>query len=346
MPHPPAIPSGSVEQISPSSASLAELREFLGALKTTDTDALSDSQLISLLQKGGLIPAPLLGRKVAVSGSARESYDANERGEPLLGLGDAIAEAMLLYGADTVLNSSSKTMDAVRLGDLQQGYGRRCAYVCADMSTEEGARSFVREAGAFLGGLDTLVLNVGTHAEPPIDELNYAAAKRIFDLNVAGAMFAVSEFIREYGSSVEKGRIILTTSINAKRSEVGHILYDGSKGWLESFTRAVALDVAERGLDIRVNAVAPGLHETPLTRKAIHSDPIAAKVIDAMIPLGIGDAASVVMPYVFLANPKNDYMSGASLDVSGGLGAAQMMPGRVVAVVKEILGGASTSSTG
>jgi NAD(P)-dependent dehydrogenase (short-subunit alcohol dehydrogenase family) len=344
MPHPPAIPSGSVEQIFPGSACLADLRDFLGALKSADTDALSDRQLLSLLQRGGLIPAPLLGRKAAVSGSARETYDASENGEPLLGLGDAIAEAMLLYGADTVLNSNSKTMDAARLSELRQSYGRRCAHVCADMSTEEGARSFVHKAGEFLGGLDTLVLNVGTHAEPSIDELSYADAKRIFDLNVAGAMFAVSEFVREFGSSVEKGRIILTTSINAKRSEVGHLLYDGSKGWLESFTRAVALDVANRGLDIRVNAVAPGLHKTPLTQKAIHSDPIAAKVIEAMIPLGIGDAASVVMPYVFLANPKNDYMSGASLDVSGGLGAAQMMPDRVVAVVKEILDGAATNS--
>ena len=57
-----------------------------------------------------------------------------------------------------------------------------------------------------------------------------------------------------------------------------------------------------------------------------------------MIPLGIGDASSVVLPYVFLANPANDYMSGASLDVFGGLGAAQMMPDRVVAAVRGNLG--------
>jgi len=54
--------------------------------------------------------------------------------------------------------------------------------------------------------------------------------------------------------------------------------------------------------------------------------------------LGIGDASSVVLPYVSLANPANDYMSGASLDVSGGLGAAQMMPDRVVAAVRGNLG--------
>lgn len=339
MTHPREIPSRCIDQISPGSPSLAELRAFLGDLKTTDTDAFSDGQLLSLLQRGGLIPAPLLGRKVAISGSARESYDENECGEPLLGLGDAIAEAMLLFGADVVLNSNSESMDESRLSDLRKNYGGRCDYVCSDMSTEKGSRSFVRSAAESLGGLDTLVLNVGTHKEPPIEELSYADAKRIFDLNVAGAMFAVSEFIREFGSKVEKGRIIITTSINAKRSEVGHMLYDGSKGWLESFTRSVALDVANKGLDIRVNAVAPGLHETPLTQKAIQENPIAAKIIDAMIPLGIGDAASVVMPYVFLASPANDYMSGASLDVSGGLGAAQMMPDRVMAMVKGLRSG-------
>ena len=338
MPDSRIIPKSSIKQISPGAAGMAELRKFLGALRSTDMDTLSDNELLSLLQKGGLIPAPLLGRKVAVSGSARESYEVDENGMPLLGLGDAVAEAMLLHGADTVLNSKSETMDGDRLSDLQQHYGRRCGYVSADMSTGQGGRNFVRSASDFLGGLDTLVLNVATYLEPAIDELSYADAKRIFDLNVAGAMFAVSEFIREHGHSVEKGRIIITTSINAKQSEVGHMLYDGSKGWLESITRSIALDVVERGLDIRVNAVAPGLHETPLTQKAIQSDPIVAKVIDAMIPLGIGDAASVVMPYVFLANPANDYMSGASLDVSGGLGAAQMMPDRVVASLRDILG--------
>ena len=336
MTKPRTIPSRSLELITPEGDGLAKLRKFVDALKSEDTESLADDELLTLLQNGGLMPAPLLGRKIAISGSARENYEVDESEKPLLGLGDAIAEAMLLHGADTVLNSDSQTMDESRLSDLQRNYGRRCGYVSADMSTEEGARQFVRSAAEFLGGLDVLVLNVGTHSEPPIDELSYADAKRIFDLNVAGAMFAVSEFIREYGSSVKKGRIIITTSINARQSEVGHMLYDGSKGWLESFTRSIALDVADRGLDIRVNAVAPGLHETPLTQKALQSDPVAAKVIDAMIPLGIGDASSVVMPYVFLANPANDYMSGSSIDVSGGLGAAQMMPDRVVAALREI----------
>ena len=80
------------------------------------------------------------------------------------------------------------------------------------------------------------------------------------------------------------------------------------------------------------------MHETPLTQKAIQADPVAAKIIDTMIPLGIGDASSVALPYEFLANPANDYMSGASLDKSGGLGAALMMPNRMVAAVRGNLG--------
>ena len=138
MPDSRIIPKSSIKQISPGAAGMAELRKFLGALRSTDMDTLSDNELLSLLQKGGLIPAPLLGRKVAVSGSACESYEVDENGMPLLGLGDAVAEAMLLHGADTVLNSKSETMDGDRLSDLQQHYGRRCGYVSTDMSTEQG----------------------------------------------------------------------------------------------------------------------------------------------------------------------------------------------------------------
>jgi len=235
----------------------------------------------------------------------------------------------LLFGADVVINSHPSTVCPTRLSHLR-GYGRKCEYIQSDLSTDLGARSFVQEAAESLGGLDVLVLNAGTYSEPPIEDFDYASAKNIFDLNVAGPMAAVSEYIKKFGASAEKGRIILSSSINARQSETRHGLYDGSKGWLEAFMRSISLDLAERGYDIRINAVAPGLHDTPLTHDAIHSDPKTAKIVDGLIPLGIGNATGVVMPYVFLAMSANDYMSGAVLDVSGGLSACQMFPEGVI----------------
>ena len=321
--------------IAPATSERGALRDFLRQLQTQDIDGLSDAQLLTLLQNGGLVAAPLLGRKVAVSGSAQEAYQQNADGGPLLGIGDAIAESMLLFGADVVVNSHRREMDSNRLEHLQKTYGRTCSYLQSDMSSEDGARAFVRGAAKALGGLDTLILNAGTYSEPAIEDISYSDAKRLFDLNVAGAMFAISEFVGNHGKTARKGRIVVTTSINASRSETRHALYDGSKGWLESFVRSVALDLAERGIDMRINAVAPGLHETPLTREGIHADPMAAKIIDALIPLGIGTAADVAMPYVFLASPANDYMTGAVIDASGGLGACQMMPDRLTQLIRD-----------
>jgi NAD(P)-dependent dehydrogenase (short-subunit alcohol dehydrogenase family) len=313
-------------------ATLTGIRSFFGKLENLDIESISDEHLLALLRKNGLQPLPLLGRKVAVSGSARQHYQMDEEGRLLLGLGDAIAEAMLLFGADVVINSHLPTVCPTRLSHLR-GYGRKCEYIQADLSTESGARSFVQEAAESLGGLDILVLNAGTYSEPAIEDFDYASAKKIFDLNVAGPMAAVSEYIKQFGASAEKGRIILSSSINARQSETRHGLYDGSKGWLEAFMRSISLDLAERGYDIRINAVAPGLHNTPLTHDAIHSDPKTAKIIDGLIPLGIGNATGVVMPYVFLAMSANDYMSGAVLDVSGGLSACQMFPEGVISLL-------------
>ena len=173
-------------------ATLTGVRSFLGKLKNLDIESISDDQLLALLQNSGLQPLPLLGRKVAVSGSARECYELDGTGALLLGLGDAVAEAMLLFGADVVINSHLPTVCPTRLSHLQ-GYGRKCEYVQADLSTEIGARNFVQEAAESLGGLDILVLNAGTYSEPSIEDFEYAPAKKIFDLNVAGPMAAVSE---------------------------------------------------------------------------------------------------------------------------------------------------------
>ena len=300
------------------------VRSFLGTLKDLDLASLSDGQFLTLLQRGGLQPLLLLGRKVAVSGSVREHYDVDGEGRTLLGIGDAVAEAMLLFGADVVINSHLPACSE-RLAHME-GYGRNCGFVQADLSTEAGARTFVREAAKHLGGLDVLVLNAGTYKEPPIEDFEYSSAKQIFDLNVAGPMAAVSEYIKHFGATADKARIILSSSINARQSETRHGLYDGSKGWLEAFMRSVALDLAERGHDIRINAVAPGLHDTPLTHEAIHADPKAAQLVDALIPLGISDATSVAMPYVFLSMAANDYMTGTVVEASGGLTACQMFP--------------------
>ena len=307
------------------SVCIDDLRRGLRELLQLDLEKMQDHELLRAVQASGLMRLPLLGRRVAVSGSARPRYDTGAHGQPILGIGDAVAEAMLMLGADVVVNSQHPAICPGRLADLRN-HGRRCEYVQSDLSTEAGSRAFVRDAAEALGGLDVLVLNAGTYDEPPIEAFTYEAAKKIFDLNVAGPMAAVSEYIRRFGTSAVRGRIILTSSINARQSETRHGLYDGSKGWLEAFLRSVSLDLAERGHDIRINAVAPGLHDTPLTHEAIYADPQARQLLDGLIPLGIGDARSVVLPYVLLAMSANDYMTGTVVEVSGGLSACQMFP--------------------
>jgi len=311
-----------------------DLRRVLERLQGVDLSTASDTELAATVQQLRMSRLPLEGRRIVISGSAQVAYQTANDGCPLLGIGDAVAEGMLRAGASVVVNSHLPSIDANRLAYLRQ-YGQ-CEYLQADMSTEAGARALVQKAIELLGGLDVLVLNAGTYNEPDLEQITMADAERIYRLNVFGPMMAVSEFLRLVGPTAHRARIILTSSINAQLSETRHALYDSSKAALEGFVRAVSNDMAEKGLDVRINCVAPGLHYTPLTNQAIIENPTAHKVLNASIPLGIGSSADVVAPYIFLATPENNYMNGAVIDVSGGLRVSQLFLPRLM---NEIEGG-------
>jgi glucose 1-dehydrogenase len=119
------------------------------------------------------------------------------------------------------------------------------------------------------------------------------------------------------------GRILISTSLNATRSEPGHTLYDASKGALNALTRQLAVELAPR--NYTVAAVAPGLVETPLTDMGLRSDPAARQAVTDQIPLRrIATVADVAMWYVFLASDAAAYATGTVVTVDGGLDAQQM----------------------
>jgi len=240
------------------------------------------------------------------------------------GLGKAIARALAEEGAKVAVHyyrNVGKGTDLVAdaeavVRQISDDCGTDATAVPADMAIEADIHEMFRLVEDSLGPVDVLVNNAAALGCGPItgyseDEWNY-----IFQVNVTGAFIASRELVRRLLESGRTGRIVNIASLAAfMGSTSGHLPYDCSKGALVSMTRALAREVAADG--INVNAVAPGMIRTEMVaqRLADHE----AKYL-ARIPLNrIATVEEVANVVVFLASDAASYMTGTTVDVTGGM---------------------------
>jgi ketoreductase RED2 len=226
------------------------------------------------------------------------------------GIGEAVARSLAAEGASVVVNSAS----SVEAGERVAAELPDATYVQADVADEGAARGLVDAAVATYGRLDVLVNNAGTTVVIPHHELDAATPdvwRRIFDVNVIGTWqvtVAALPHLRASGA----GSVVNVTSLAGVRQTGSSIPYAASKAALNHVTRLLANVV---GPEVRVNAVAPGLVDTPWTadwdtvREAVRS---SAPLRRSGSP---GDIAEVVLALV-----RSAYTTGQVVVVDGGLG--------------------------
>jgi NAD(P)-dependent dehydrogenase (short-subunit alcohol dehydrogenase family) len=241
----------------------------------------------------------LQGKRALVTGSSQ-------------GIGRAVATAFAAHGAQVIFTSERPSCPDVP-----------GLYIPADLTRDGEAERLVGEAWAALGGIDVLVNNVGTFREPPLLDLTRRDFDFVFGLNVWSAVAVTQAVVRRAMAAGQGGRILFSTSLNGRRSEPGHTLYDASKGAIDALTRQLAVELAPHGFTTA--AVAPGLVETPLTDFGLRSDPAARQAVLDQIPLRrIATVEDVAGWYVFLASDAANYATGIVVPVDGGLDAQQM----------------------
>ena len=233
------------------------------------------------------------------------------------GLGTAICQELAKAGNKVVASYHPQfdNKDAW-LAEMAEAGFKDFVCVAGDVSSLEDCQKMVAEAEAKAGPIDILVNNAAYCPSGPISSYTRKEWDRTFSINVTGAFLASQEFVKRLRLRRAKGKIVNIASQAAfLGSTSGHLPYDSSKGALVSMTRAIAREVAEEG--INVNAIAPGMVMTEMVAG------IWEKKKDfylSRIPMKrIAQPEEVASVAVFLASDAASFMTGTTLDVTGGL---------------------------
>ena len=251
---------------------------------------------------------PRINRCALVTGASR-------------GIGAAAATALAAHGWSMGVNYSRDREGAEAVAASIEERGGTALALGADVSDAEAADEMLARAADELGPVLVLVNNAGMTADNLSMRLSDEDWSRVLDVNLTGAFRltrgALGPMMRQ-----RFGRVINVSSVVGLRANPGQANYAASKAGLIAFTRTVAAEVARRG--VTVNAVAPGLIETELTRdftgNSADSNGSSA-LLDAIPARRSGSPEEVASCIRFLASDEAAYVTGAVLPIDGGMSA-------------------------
>lgn len=232
------------------------------------------------------------------------------------GIGRAIALGLAEAGADVAI--CGRLIEDGQLGGVAeeiQQLGRRSLAIKADVSRKGDVENLVQRVMDELGAIDILVNNAGIMIKAPLLETTEAAWNEVMDIDLKG-FYLCSQAVGRKMVERRKGNIINIASVFGIRAVASHGAYPIAKAGVIMLTRVLALELGSYG--IRVNAIAPGLTKTEMTR-AIWSDPEALRHWKSMKALGrIGEPNDFVGAVLYLASDASSYVTGETILINGG----------------------------
>lgn len=243
----------------------------------------------------------LEGRTALVTGAGR-------------GLGRAIATELARQGAVLFVNDLTEDALAGTVEEIDSD-GGTAHPIAADIGAEESVADLFAAVDASSRGLDILINNAGVIRNQTIFETSLEDWDAVMRVNLTGTFLCAGEAMRRMREG-GFGRIVQISSIVAHRGALhGHVHYGATKSGLLGFTKSLARTAAPYG--ITVNAVAPGLIGTDLLYTTHGTAEVDRLCED--IPLGLGRPEDVALAVAFLCGPGGRYITGATLDVNGGM---------------------------
>ncbi len=230
------------------------------------------------------------------------------------GIGRAIALQFAEYGSKVVINYRNSITQVEELLTTIKDAGGDAIAVQADISCEEDVKKLIEETVKHFGRLDVLVNNAGITKDNLIMRMSETDFTSVMDINLKGT-FLCTKYAATVMLKQRSGKIINISSVVGLTGNAGQANYAASKAGVIGMTKAVARELASRG--ITVNAVAPGFIETDMTDQL--SDKVKEATI-ATIPLKrYGVASEVANAVSFLASEAANYITGQVLQVDGGM---------------------------
>ncbi len=242
----------------------------------------------------------LEGAVVVVTGASR-------------GIGHAIAEELGQSGAKVVVNYAKSKGPAEDLVAQLQQSGSESVAIQADVSDPEQAARLIEETIQRFGRIDVLVNNAGINVDRSMKNLSVEDWGKVIQNDLSGCFYTVKAAL-PYFMQQKSGKIINISSLNGQIASFGQANYSAAKAGIIGFTRTAALELARS--NVTVNAVCPGFIATEMW------DGMPDKVKEAVlarVPLGrVGTPQEVARAVRYLI-VDGDYITGATLNINGGV---------------------------
>lgn len=234
------------------------------------------------------------------------------------GIGESITRHFIDSGANVAIHYFSSAETANELVDYARSKGQKGLAISGDLTIEADANAMVEKTVEAFSGLDILINNAGSLvARKMLDEMDTEFWHKVMDINLT-SMMLVTRAAAPYLAKNDNSSIVNLASLAGRKGgHPGSLVYATSKGAILTFTRALSTELGAQGT--RVNAVAPGLilgtsfHNTHTTKES-------ADKTTAGIPIQrAGNAADVARAVVYLASEYDGFITGATLDINGGV---------------------------
>ncbi len=234
------------------------------------------------------------------------------------GIGRAISTELAELGAQVCIHYFSSAESANTLAEQIRSKDGSAFTVGADLTSEEEIDRLFIELGKRFDGLDILINNAGDLvARHSLEEMSYEFYRKVLAVNLDSMMLVTRKAIPLMKNRGGASIVNLASLAGRKGGHGGSLIYATAKGAVLTFTRALSTELAPFG--IRVNALAPGLilgsrfHE-------VHTTEASKRESIAGIPLGrAGTCEDIARAAAFFASEYNGFITGATLDINGGV---------------------------